>query len=129
MPTLLNLWFEMKADVRESIGLGFSGSWMTLYQNYSSTFASDRDAVGSKLTLNFNWEILNRGKPNALVFEFLVEDRRAFAKIIAAPFEREKTVDARRPTIAFQRSIDCIIATNVAPLELRCGSTDAPVPA
>ena len=67
-----------------------------------------------------------------------VEDRRAFAKIIAASFEREKTVDARArfvelqatieaidraiedeeggqgslnwPTIAFQRSIDCIIA-------------------
>jgi hypothetical protein len=77
VPTLLDPWFDLKRQVRESIGLGFSGSWMMLYQNYSSTFASDRDAVGSKLTLNFNWEILNRGKPNALVFEFLVEDRRA----------------------------------------------------
>jgi len=31
--------------------------------------------------------------------ERLVEDRRAFAKIIAAPFEREKTRDAREKFI------------------------------
>jgi len=77
VPTLLDPWFDLKRQVRESIGLGFSGSWMMLYQNYSSTFASDRDAVGSKLTLNFNWEILNRGKPDALVFELLLEERQA----------------------------------------------------
>ena len=35
--------------------------------------------------------------------ERLVEDRRAFAKIIAAPFEREKTVDPRARQLSCRR--------------------------
>jgi len=38
--------------------------------------------------------------------ERLVEDRRAFAKIIAAPFEREKTVDARARFVELQATIE-----------------------
>ena len=38
--------------------------------------------------------------------ERLVEDRRAFAKIIAAPFEREKTRDAREKFIDVQAAIE-----------------------
>jgi hypothetical protein len=38
----------------------------------------------------------------------LVEDRRAFAKIIAAPFEREKTVDARARFVELQATIEAI---------------------
>ena len=40
--------------------------------------------------------------------ERLVEDRRAFAKIIAAPFEREKTVDARARFVELQATIETI---------------------
>jgi hypothetical protein len=38
--------------------------------------------------------------------ERLVEDRQAFAKIIAAPFEREKTRDAREKFIDVQAAIE-----------------------
>ena len=38
----------------------------------------------------------------------LVEDRRNFAKIIAAPFEREKTSDARARLIEMQMAIEAI---------------------
>ena len=40
--------------------------------------------------------------------ERLVEDRRAFAKIIAAPFEREKTADARERFVQLQVTIEAI---------------------
>ena len=40
--------------------------------------------------------------------ERLVEDRRNFAKIIAAPFEREKTNDARERFIEIQMAIEAI---------------------
>jgi hypothetical protein len=40
--------------------------------------------------------------------EHLVEDRRAFAKIIAAPFEREKTQDARARFIELQAAIEAV---------------------
>ena len=40
--------------------------------------------------------------------EPLVEDRRAFAKIIAAPFEREKTRDAREKFIDVQAAIEAV---------------------
>jgi hypothetical protein len=40
--------------------------------------------------------------------ERLVEDRRNFAKIIAAPFEREKTNDARERFIEVQTAIEAV---------------------
>jgi hypothetical protein len=40
--------------------------------------------------------------------ERLVEDRRNFAKIIAAPFEREKTHDARTRFIEMQMAIEAV---------------------
>jgi hypothetical protein len=40
--------------------------------------------------------------------ERLVEDRRAFAKIIAATFEREKTRDAREKFIDIQAAIEAV---------------------
>ena len=40
--------------------------------------------------------------------ERLVEDGRAFAKIIAAPFEREKTRDAREKFIDIQVAIEAV---------------------
>ena len=40
--------------------------------------------------------------------ERLVEDRRSFAKIIAAPFERERTSDARTRFIEMQTAIEAV---------------------
>jgi hypothetical protein len=40
--------------------------------------------------------------------ERLVEDRRNFAKIIAAPFERERTNDARMRFIEMQTAIEAV---------------------
>ena len=40
--------------------------------------------------------------------ERLVEDRRALAKIIAAPFEREKTHDARMRFVDLQAAIEAV---------------------
>lgn len=40
--------------------------------------------------------------------ERLVEDRRGFAKIIAAPFERERTNDARVRFIEMQMAIEAV---------------------
>jgi hypothetical protein len=40
--------------------------------------------------------------------ERLVEDRRGFAKIIAAPFERERTNDARERFIEMQMAIEAV---------------------
>jgi hypothetical protein len=40
--------------------------------------------------------------------ERLVEDRRAFAKIIAEPFEREKTFDARERFVDLQAAIEAV---------------------
>ena len=40
--------------------------------------------------------------------ERLVEDRWAFARIIAAPFEREKTRDAREKFIDVQAAIEAV---------------------
>lgn len=38
----------------------------------------------------------------------MVEDRRNFAKIIAAPFERERTNDARMRFIEMQTAIEAV---------------------
>jgi hypothetical protein len=40
--------------------------------------------------------------------ERLVEDRRAFAKILAAPFEREMTYDARVRFVEMQAAIEAL---------------------
>src|SRR6516225_1990906 len=46
----------------------------------------------------------NPGRAASLAaFKPAVEDRRAFAKIIAAPFEREKTVDPRARQLSCRR--------------------------
>ena len=51
----------------------------------------------------------NPGRAASLAaFKPAVEDRRAFAKIIAAPFEREKTVDARARFVELQATIEAI---------------------
>jgi len=59
------------------------GSWMVLWQNYSSSRIDEHDSVGSKLTLNFAYALFNRGQPNAMSLEVAVEDRRPIGTDLA----------------------------------------------
>jgi len=69
-------WFAWKNRVRENTGLTFGGSWMMLWQNYSNSLIDQHNAIGSKLTLNFSYDLFNRGQANALSLDVAVEDRR-----------------------------------------------------
>src|SRR5690606_24703854 len=73
-PTSLESWFSWKNQVRQDTGLTFGGSWMMLWQNYSRSLVDQHNAVGSKLTLNFSYDLFNRGQANALSFDVAVED-------------------------------------------------------
>ena len=75
--TSLSPWFAWKQQFRQDTGISFGGSWMVLWQNYSSSAIDQRNAVGSKLTLNMSYDLLNRNQPDALTFDMAVEDRRA----------------------------------------------------
>ncbi|AKC88040.1 carbohydrate porin [Pseudoxanthomonas suwonensis] len=75
-PTSMGPWFAWKNRVREDTGLSFGGSWMMLWQNYSSSLIDQHNAVGNKLTLNFSYDLFNRGQANAMSLDVAVEDRR-----------------------------------------------------
>jgi porin len=74
--TALDRWFAWKRKVNENHGFNFGGSWGVLWQNYTSARNGQPNAIGSKLTLNFSYVLLNHRKPNALTFDLAVEDRR-----------------------------------------------------
>jgi porin len=76
-PTAFEPWFAWKQRLREETGLNFGGSWGVLWQNFSTSAIDQRNAFGSKLTLNFSYDLLNRGARNALSLDVAVEDRRA----------------------------------------------------
>ncbi len=76
MPSLLAGWFKAKQAFEDSVGLAVGGSYGALGQNYSTSPVDEPNAVGGKFTLNVNWALWNRGKPNALNFDMVVEDRR-----------------------------------------------------
>lgn len=76
-PTALDPWFAWKQSIRDRYGLAFGGSWGVLWQNYSESAIGQNNAVGSKLTLNFSYALWQRGTPDALTFDLVVEDRRA----------------------------------------------------
>src|ERR1700722_987286 len=69
MPTMLDPWFAWKRMLRDQYGFTFGGSWMVLWQNYSSSPIDQFNAVGSKLTLNFSYDLLHRNQPDALSFD------------------------------------------------------------
>jgi porin len=77
LPTALDDWFAWKAQMRRDYGFSIGGSYMVLWQNYSSSRIGQFNAVGSKFTLNLGYDILNRNAPDALTFDMAVEDRRA----------------------------------------------------
>lgn len=75
MPTLLDPWFAFKGEIARKYGLHFGGSWGVLGQDYSNSLIGENDSIGQKLTLNVSWELANRGQPNTLWYELVVEDR------------------------------------------------------
>lgn len=98
-PTSMGSWFAWKNRVREDTGLTFGGSLMVLWQNYSSSLIDQHDAVGSKLTLNFSYDLLNRGQANALSLDVAVEDRRPLGTDLA-PLQAGMATGSMIPTAA-----------------------------
>lgn len=75
-PTALDPWFAWKGNLRREHGLGIGGSWGVLGQTYSNSLINQKNAVGSKFTLNITYDLLNRNQPDALSFDMAIEDRR-----------------------------------------------------
>lgn len=75
LPTALDGWFQWKKSISERYGLRFGGSWGILWQNYSDSLVGERNAVGQKFTANISYDLLNKGAPDALAFDMVVEDR------------------------------------------------------
>ncbi|MGY1520279.1 carbohydrate porin [Luteimonas sp. A482] len=98
-PTSLESWFAWKNQVRENTGLTFGGSWMMLWQNYSRSLVDEHNSVGSKLTLNFSYDLFNRGQANALSFDVAVEDRRPIGTDLA-PLHAGMSTGSMIPTAA-----------------------------
>lgn len=69
-------WFAWKQQLRQDTGLSVGGSWMMLWQTYSNSAIDEHHSVGSKLTLNFSYDLFNRGQANAMALDVAVEDRR-----------------------------------------------------
>jgi len=82
-PTMLEPWFEWKANLRREQGLAIGGSWGVLWQNYSDSLINQTNAVGSKFTLNLSYDLLNRSRPDALSFDMAIEDRRPLGTDLA----------------------------------------------
>lgn len=99
MPTGLDSWFAWKNDFRDRTGLTMGGSWMLLWQNYSSSRVDENNSIGSKLTLNFAYALFNRGKPNAMSLEVAVEDRRPIGTDLA-PLQAGLATGSIVPTAA-----------------------------
>jgi len=68
-------WFVFKQGLAERYGLHLGGSYGVLYQDYSRSLIGEDDAAGGKFTFNLSWELLNRGRPNTLWYELVVEQR------------------------------------------------------
>lgn len=98
-PTALDPWFAWKAKIRQETGLSFGGSWMMLWQSYSSSAIGQNNAVGSKLTLNFSYDLVNRNQPDALTFDMAVEDRRPVGTDLA-PLQAGMGAGSLIPTAA-----------------------------
>lgn len=75
-PTLLRRWFDAKQRWRQEYGFSIGGSYGVLWQNYSRSLIGENNAVGGKFALNLGYELFRRGRPDALSFELVVEDRR-----------------------------------------------------
>lgn len=75
LPTALDGWFQWKKSIAERYGLRFGGSWGVLWQNYSDSLVGEHNAVGQKFTANISYDLLNRGAPDALAFDMVIEDR------------------------------------------------------
>jgi carbohydrate-selective porin OprB len=97
--TMLGPWFAWKQGLREQTGLNIGGSWGLLWQNYSVSRIDERNAVGSKLTLNLSYDFTDRGQPNALTFDMAIEDRRPVGTELA-PLQAGLAAGSALPTAA-----------------------------
>ena len=68
-------WEAWKKEFKAATGISFGGSVGLLWQDYSDPLNGKGSANGYKLTFNASAELLNRGSPDALAFELVVEER------------------------------------------------------
>ena len=74
--TPLQPWLDLKKKLLSQYGIAIAGSYGVLWQNYSSSLVGQDNSVGSKFTLNAGFALLNRGSPDTLWLESVIEDRR-----------------------------------------------------
>jgi porin len=111
LPTALEPWFMFKDRIADQYGLHFGGSWGVLWQDYSNSLIDEEDSVGQKLTFNVSWEILNRGRPNTLWYELVVEDRGPMGTEFA-PLQAGLTTGTIVPTAATWGEFDLGVTQN-----------------
>lgn len=97
--TALGGWFAAKRRFQERTGLSFGGSWGVLYQSYSHSLTGEDESVGSKLTLNLSYPLINRGQANALNVDMAIEDRRPLFTDLA-PLQAGLRTGSAVPTAA-----------------------------
>jgi porin len=83
LPTALGPWVALKKELMEKYGIAIAGSYGVLWQNYSTSLVGQDNSVGHKFTLNVGYQIFNRGRPDALWFETVTEDRRPLGTDLA----------------------------------------------
>ena len=105
LPTMMDPWFAWKRAFQQDTGLSIGGSYQLLGQNYSSSLINQNKAVGSKLTINFSYALLNAGRPDALAFDMAVEDRRPFGNDLA-PLHAGLSTGSMVPTAATYGEFD-----------------------
>lgn len=103
--TAMDPWFDWKKDVLRDYGLKFGGSIMVLWQNYSSSRIGENNSVGGKFTLNLSYDLLNRGKPDALTFDMAVEQRGPLGTELA-PLQAGVAAGSFVPTVATYTKFD-----------------------
>lgn len=69
-------WFAMKKRFEDRTGISFGGSYGVLVQGFSQSRFAEDIAFGHKFTFNASAALANKGKPNALTFDMVIEDRR-----------------------------------------------------
>jgi porin len=81
--TPLQPWLDFKKKLLQQYGLAIAGSYGVLWQNYSSSLVGQDNSVGGKFTLNAGYALLNRGTPDTLWLESVIEDRRPLGTELA----------------------------------------------
>jgi hypothetical protein len=82
-PKFLDQWFDAKKKFAKRTGLSVAASYTVLRQDYSSSPIKQPISIGSKFAFLADYQLANRGKPNALSFDVVVEERQPLGTDLA----------------------------------------------